>query len=386
MSGKKRSVIWNYFTASAESENALCDTCKTNIKTPTGNTSKMTKHLSLHASVYSKYLEDAKKAKEESSAAKRRKVMGTANTGDVKGSSSTQQSIEESINKLILLSNTDPKAQSITKSIAVMMAVDFQPFSLVNDRGFRGVLRAAEPRYKIPDRTTFSRTVVPRLFEKTTERVKEELKEDMSFGVAALTFTTDTWTSKGMDSYISLTSHYLRKDFTAAYYVLANSPFPTAHTADNILEKLETLMSEWNIPSTGFPVYVVSDNARNFRAALSRSKWIPVQCFAHTLQLAILDAKKATSGVENLITSGKAIVGHFNRSTTARKHLQKLQVQMGKPEHELIQNVDTRWNSEHDMLVRLLEQKETISSYLLSAHTSVDNLTTNEWKLAAGVV
>jgi len=44
------------------------------------------------------------------------------------------------------------RAQDITKAIAVMIAADFQPFSMVMDKGFRHLMNLFEPRYKIPDR------------------------------------------------------------------------------------------------------------------------------------------------------------------------------------------------------------------------------------------
>lgn len=41
-----------------------------------------------------------------------------------------------------------------------MMALDFQPYSLVEGRGFRKLTKTAEPLYKIPSRTTFSHELI----------------------------------------------------------------------------------------------------------------------------------------------------------------------------------------------------------------------------------
>jgi hypothetical protein len=41
-----------------------------------------------------------------------------------------------------------------------------------------------------------------------------------------------------------------------------------------------------------------------------------------------------------------------------------MQKKMGKPEHNLIQDVDTRWNSGHHMFSRLDEQRGPISAEL----------------------
>ena len=42
---------------------------------------------------------------------------------------------------------------------------DFQLYSLVCDRGFKGLMQQLEPRYEIPHRKTFSRSVIPSIYE-----------------------------------------------------------------------------------------------------------------------------------------------------------------------------------------------------------------------------
>ncbi|KAH6948587.1 hypothetical protein HPB50_025183 [Hyalomma asiaticum] len=53
---------------------------------------------------------------------------------------------------------------------------------------------------------------------------------------------------------------------------------------------------------------------------------------------------------------------------------------------ELIQDVEIRWNSEHNMLSCLVQLKEAICLELATSETSVPNLTPQEWKAAAGLV
>lgn len=55
-----------------------------------------------------------------------------------------------------------PKQILITETIAQMIARDLQPYSIVDDRGFRDVLKAAEPRYVMPARKTFSQEIIPK--------------------------------------------------------------------------------------------------------------------------------------------------------------------------------------------------------------------------------
>ena len=44
------------------------------------------------------------------------------------------------------LDPTSPKAQALTNKIAKIIFMDMQPFSFVEDRGFKGVMAEAEPQ------------------------------------------------------------------------------------------------------------------------------------------------------------------------------------------------------------------------------------------------
>ena len=48
------------------------------------------------------------------------------------------------------------KANGITKKVMEFMALDDQPFSVVEDIGFRRLVEHIEPRYTIPSRQYFS--------------------------------------------------------------------------------------------------------------------------------------------------------------------------------------------------------------------------------------
>ena len=46
-----------------------------------------------------------------------------------------------------------------------MIAVDYQPFSIVNDIGFQRLMAAAEPRYHLPSDTHVRETLLPTLYD-----------------------------------------------------------------------------------------------------------------------------------------------------------------------------------------------------------------------------
>ncbi|XP_056322340.1 E3 SUMO-protein ligase ZBED1-like [Danio aesculapii] len=89
-----------------------------------------------------------------------------------------------------------------------------------------------------------------------------------------------------------------------------------------------------------------------------------VKCYAHTLNLAAQRALKITT-VTRLLGRVRRIVSFFRRSTTANHMLKEKQRLLQLPEHKLLTDVVTRWNSAHDMLERFLEQQPAICATLL---------------------
>ncbi|KAG0417213.1 hypothetical protein HPB47_005797 [Ixodes persulcatus] len=47
--------------------------------------------------------------------------------------------------------------------------------------------------------------------------------------------------------------------------------------------------------------------------------------------------------------------------------------------------METRWNSEHDILLHLVQLKEAVCLELATSETNVPNLTPQEWKAVAGL-
>ncbi|KAG0432857.1 hypothetical protein HPB47_020459 [Ixodes persulcatus] len=53
-----------------------------------------------------------------------------------------------------------------------MIALDFQLYDIVENKGFQELIQLLQPQYNIPRRTTFSRTVVPRAVQEYSRRAE----------------------------------------------------------------------------------------------------------------------------------------------------------------------------------------------------------------------
>ncbi|KAG0434299.1 hypothetical protein HPB47_019203 [Ixodes persulcatus] len=85
-----------------------------------------------------------------------------------------------------------------------------------------------------------------------------------------------------------------------------------------------------------------------------------------------------------LCAKARCIVGHYKRSARAYGGLIEIHKDMHINTLEVVQDVPTRWNSEHAMMDRLVKLRAPISAER-SERDSVDNLSTKEWELMAAV-
>ncbi len=71
-----------------------------------------------------------------------------------------------------------------------------------------------------------------------------------------------------------------------------------------------------------------------------------------------------------LLGAARKLVGHYKHSNLSFQTLKQMQAQLGVPQHSLIQDEPTRWNSSFYMLQRLIEQVLNVhaqSNYVLSS-------------------
>jgi hypothetical protein len=84
--------------------------------------------------------------------------------------------------------------------------------------------------------------------------------------------------------------------------------------------------------------------------------------------------------MNNLTGKASALVKKFNRSTFLQEALVKSQEILGMiPSKKLIQDVDTRWDSEFEQLSRICELMPALKS--VAHNTSQDMFTDHDYKM-----
>ena len=242
----------------------------------------------------------------------------------------------------------------------MFIAKDMQPYSVVSDRGFCYMLKVLEPHHSIPSRTHFSSKVIPELYEVCRSETETELKQ-----APFLALSTDSWTSRATTSYLTVTVHYI-SDWELKGYVLQTCPVYESHTSAHLAQELKQAVTEWKLERENITIPATTDNAPNIVNAIRDTDVFGphIGCFAQVLNLA---AKKsvALNAVSCLLGKVRKIVAFFHKSTTAAQVLTNKQHMLNIPEHKLIHDVGTRWNTAHDMLERYVEQQPAIFSAMV---------------------
>ena len=238
MADRKTSVIWSYFIVTEDSKFARCKICKHEVSrggktTKTFTTSNLVSHLKhKHGPEYKQYLEEKSRTKDQD----RSKDMASYNEPK-------QLTLAESCDRTRLWDINDPRSHRIHQRIGEMIAIDYQPLSVVDDQGFKSLLKALEPRYSLPSRRYMTENIIPRIHDGIVSKVKEKISNIKWFS-----FTTDIWSTEvSEESMISLTAHWLTQDFVRKSAVLNVQPFPESHTGENICVVFSGMLLKWSI-------------------------------------------------------------------------------------------------------------------------------------------
>ncbi|KAK0141192.1 Zinc finger BED domain-containing protein 1 [Merluccius polli] len=234
---------------------AICRLCKMEVKY-FGNTTNLRNHLTRHHP-------DTQSAK----------------TSDPNPKKQTQ--LEQAFG--FKLASNSPRAQKITEAVATFICKDIRPYSVVENDGFRSLINILEPRYVLPTRKHLSEVAIPNLYADVKHGVATSHKS-----AERVALTCDSWTSRATDSYLTITSHYIRgvPGDTQPYTIstMTGDSCPMFYRLGQL--KLATRVGVNKDPA------IVTDNAANMVHAVELMALLHIGCFAHTINLASQAALK----------------------------------------------------------------------------------------------
>ncbi|XP_008178823.1 zinc finger BED domain-containing protein 4-like [Acyrthosiphon pisum] len=337
---KRFSIVWQYMTA-VDSIIAVCDTCQKKLSYKTSLTN-LKKHLkAVHGINITEKVDRERESTPDvdnvvsSSGLTASTTLSSlttitpiltfatsASTSSIStfatsASTSTLKRKQPSIASFLPRKITPDRKKMLDNALVNMIVTDFQPFKIVEDKGFKKFVNLLNPNYSLPTRQAISKTLIPLEYQKCVSRVEELIEKEVN----------------------------------------------------------NAIITKWKLD--GKVVLVVSDNASNIKNAINNLQIRHLGSFAHTINLVVEEGLKCES---DLINKVKTIVTHFRKSTKANKILEKNKINSGiKDPKKLIQAVNTRWNSVFYMLERFVLLENSVRASLGLLENPPSSLTGVEW-------
>ncbi|CAI5660274.1 zinc finger BED domain-containing protein 1-like [Oreochromis niloticus] len=160
------------------------------------------------------------------------------------------------------------------------------PINTVSREGFTSLIHKVDQRHRIPSQNYFSHVAIPQMDKTCRKTVMFELSQAKNYAS-----TTDLWSSRTTEPYMSFTVHFLTEDFELKTLCLETVYFPDSHTSENIAHVVRDVLASWDLREDR-QVCITTDNGANVVRATELNNWVRLQCFGHRLHLAIENSIK----------------------------------------------------------------------------------------------
>ncbi|GJP41262.1 hypothetical protein CLOM_g926 [Closterium sp. NIES-68] len=276
----------------------------------------------------------------------------------------------------------------LRQAIVEFIASTDSSFRIVEDPAFRRLLAVCNPQcgdaIPIPDRTTVSRDL--RFY---SEAARAVVKSEFGAGSGSgrVSFTTDIWTGGNRRGYMTVTAHFISRDFQLRQCTLEFMELGARHTGRLIADVFARVIREWEL--VGFCMGVTTDNASSNTAAMRRlaglgchalatpllADGMHFRCLAHIPYLAVQRALKlpAVRVPLKLLRDIATFVGWSERRTREFEAQQRSDPVLKGTVLRLVQDSEVRWGSTHEMVARALRLRRS-----LTAHFAVEQGETAE--------
>ena len=313
---------------------------------------------------------------------------------------------KESFQPLLNISNNswqiekpplDPKIQGRWMDAVVDYAASTQiSFEAVSGEHFKKLIAAIpmSSRNRVEVR---SRRTVVRHVSSSAESLLNDIQriiENEKDSLQSVCFTTDMWTSREGDCFISLTIHFVSKEFKLLRFVPFCSHFVEKHTGRNIKLRLDEMLESLGLLELPVKKFVVNDNAANAKCAIRLSdRLCQYLCKIHTLQLAINDTLSKgvclSVGCKSVVVKAQEIAKYIKKVNIAKPQVKEACSATKIKYTSAKIPCPTRWNTRLTNMKSVQKLKPALNHLSNEDVTGVwksKNLDPAEWKVLDGMV
>ena len=155
------------------------------------------------------------------------------------------------------------------------------------------------------------------------------------------------------------------------------------YSGNSIQKQLECWWEAW-VTSIGLQIGITVTDNPSIGKMLSEGEHSSVQCFSHTVNLIVSEAIKSQRMVQNLLSIARNLCERVHRSPRAREKLAELQKEYELPQHQLIQDVPSKWSTSFHMLERLIEQKRAVNEVSIECNFR-ELISCDQWEVMQSV-
>ncbi|TYH28807.1 hypothetical protein ES288_A02G173300v1 [Gossypium darwinii] len=189
-------------------------------------------------------------------------------------------------------------ADECCRAISTFLMCGKHLFRIVEESGFRNMMRIASPNFKNISRFIAAMDVLMH-YAKERDHVKEELAKAPCLNC----LTSDNWNLEHTnDEYICITAHWIDKDWKLQKRSIRFRALFPLYDGLNIVDELVLCLYQWSIDKKIFSITL--DNASYNDVMVSCLKNHQVRCCAHILNLIVKAGLELTDGVVGKIRNG----------------------------------------------------------------------------------
>ena len=259
------------------------------------------------------------------------------------------------------------------------------PFNIVEWRVFRKYQTFLNEDCKSISRKTAKCDVM-----KKYEIEKEILKQQLSQIPGRVCLTFDCWTACTNIGYISLTAHYVDKDWKLKSKILSFAHMQPSHTGHDLALMVLEFLKDWGIERKIFSITLdnasSNDNMQNMlkehlclsNSLLLNGEFFHIRCSAHILNLIVQDGLKVASDALHKIRQS---VHYVRASESRKKQFFQCVEQVGGIDTSIGLRSDcvTRWNSTYTMLESAINYRRAFHSLSLIDKNYKSCPSNDEW-------
>ncbi|CAB4390270.1 unnamed protein product [Rhizophagus irregularis] len=286
------SYVWNHFTKDPDYKNnkkANCNYCHKTYICSAGTTSGISKHLKkFHAT----------------------KLLTEGN-----------QKVNKSILDMLNESKWSYDKDIMMKILIRWIVIHQHSFTIVEENYFINFVHSLHPSAKIPSADTIKNKIMT-YYEEDKVKMKALLK-DLPGKVS---FTMDCWTSPSTKSFLSITAHFINKEWNLQNIIIDFIQTQDSHTGSNIKDAFLLGISNMSLESK--IMGITTDNASNNSTFMtSLSIWEQhIRCFAHSINLSVKEALSCLDGEISLL---RELIVKIRASSLRREKLKVTVIMSG---------------------------------------------------------